>query len=521
MSLSVRSRVWDIPELVKLISSWLPRHDCVHLAYTSRSCFEGAIGFVWYKVRGANNILVMLPETEGSVESDHGDGRVELKIGDLETSDLGRFHFYSPFIKHLEIREPENRRYHASAWDTLLSCSSAHPLLPNLEHLMINHDSRVVSDNLFLWLILFLSPKLKSLKTWSHMGRHPPYVSSSELAEFVSLVVQRCPMLETLALPHDTGDIRSEDGTIMPNLGDKALEYQYLIHAQNLVSLTADRSALDPAPLRFIGRLPQLKTLNLYARIYPNPLIITLNLELGLFPALKHLFVEVSDFSELKELWRMKQLVQGLSSVEAHLGWGVYSLALPFVFLDFGHVSPHIDTLTIENPGTTFMAPLELRSLSKLSLHTLNFSGFEFGSPLAFCQILGESVPLLTHLQVLGWTLALRELVWFSKLPELNNLALAIDWWPGPPLMEEIQPCRKLRILECNPPPSIGLSDQLRLGHISRFILMVAPNIMLVEPLPELRGGKGHQGLNDSIGRLREDSTNRPPSAMIWEDELA
>lgn len=78
MNLSVRSGVWDIPELINLISSWLPRNDCVHLAYTSRLCFSSTIEFVWCDVRGAKNILVMLPETEVSVGCDHLNKRVEL-----------------------------------------------------------------------------------------------------------------------------------------------------------------------------------------------------------------------------------------------------------------------------------------------------------------------------------------------------------------------------------------------------------------------------------------------------------
>lgn len=74
----MRSKVWDIPELVKLISNWLSRNDCVRLAYTSRLCFSSTIDLVWCNVRGANNILVMLPETEFSAEYDHLDKLVQL-----------------------------------------------------------------------------------------------------------------------------------------------------------------------------------------------------------------------------------------------------------------------------------------------------------------------------------------------------------------------------------------------------------------------------------------------------------
>ncbi|KAF8604412.1 hypothetical protein BDV93DRAFT_544100 [Ceratobasidium sp. AG-I] len=374
---------------------------------------------------------------------------------------------------------------------------------------------QLVSEKLSLWLKPFLSPKLKSFETWDHMGRRPLCVTSLELAEFAGLLVQHCPLLETLVLPYGKSEIQTADGMRLSVFSENALTYQHLTHAQSLVSLTADRRVLNPAALPIIGRLPQLETLNLYACVFPDRLSITPNLASDLFLKLKHLFIEGSVFSELKELWRMKQLVQGLTSVSIHLESDTYSITLPPVFLDFGRTSPHIDTLTIKYPDTIFMKPHELRALSNLSLHTLTLSGLEFGSFASFCRILGESVPLLKRLRLLRWTLDIWELVEMSKLLELENLAVAINWSPTyldcPGLEGSIQRCDKLRILECNPLPSIVSSDESKLQNISRFILGVGPNIRSAEPLPECKHGEGYQKLNDSIKDLRDASTRSHP----------
>lgn len=263
-----------------------------------------------------------------------------------------------------------------------------------------------------------------------------------------------------------------EDGTITSIFGDNALAYQHLPDAQNLVSLTTDQRALDPVPLQFIGRLPRLEVLKLYACNYITSLTINSDVETNLFPALKHLFIESSAFAEPKRLWGMKKLVRGLTSVKISPG---SNMSLSPLFLDFGDTSPHINTLTIEHHGA-FVPPEILRCLSKLSLHTLNFSGFDFGSLIVFCITLGENVPLLKRLQLLGWTLNFWEIVGFTMLPELENLAVEIDWWPaasdGPSLGDGIQPCDKLRILECNPPPAFLFSNKTKLHNISRLVVL-------------------------------------------------
>ncbi|KAF8593141.1 hypothetical protein BDV93DRAFT_566872 [Ceratobasidium sp. AG-I] len=304
--------------------------------------------------------------------------------------------------------------------------------------------------------------------THSPVDSRPPYIDPRDAVELTSQIIQLCPLLETLALPHTEMQLTINHNGLTVHPGVSMLTYERLVGARNLVSLTTDRRVLNSAALQLVGKLPRLKRLNLRTCLQTNATIFTLDPSLNsfpdLFPALEYLYVDYTNISEIREIWSIKPLVRRLTTVDIHLNPFVYDeYGSPYVFLDIVRGSPHIHTLIIKRPVTIYMVPEKLAPLSLLSLRSLSLSGLLLGPPATFCQDMGEALPLLRRLRLVGWVMDFWQLLWFSKFPQLDNLDIRIDWQsvqPENPCPEEpIQPSETLRTLLCNPPPLSVYSD--------------------------------------------------------------
>lgn len=397
----------------------------------------------------------------------------------MDASKLGRFCYYAPLIKQLEVCDPKGRKYQVEvdAWDAILLYSSKNSLLPNLKGLTVTHNNSVVLKDIPYWIRIFLSPDLRSIKACGPLDKLPPCINPPDAVELTDQIVRRCPLLEELALPHARIQLVSYNGFLTVYLGNNALLYEPLARAQNITSLTTDGRVLNSASLQVIGRLPRLERLNLRTCLQTTAILFTpdpvLDLLPDLFPALEHLYIDWANPSEIKNIWNIKQLVQGLTTVDIHMNPSAYLGYSPPLFLsDIARASPRIDTLTVRSLVLIYITPDMLKPLFQFPLRSLSLSGFELGAPAEFCPILGEALPLLHHLQLKGWNIDFMEFAWFSKLPQLNSLDIRFDWQlverRDPCPEEPIPPSATLRTLGCNPLPSIIFSDDSLVRDISR-----------------------------------------------------
>lgn len=54
------NRMLAIPELLRLISSFLSKRDAFHFAQCSRVCFQAAVEYIWHKIESIQPLLNLL-----------------------------------------------------------------------------------------------------------------------------------------------------------------------------------------------------------------------------------------------------------------------------------------------------------------------------------------------------------------------------------------------------------------------------------------------------------------------------
>ncbi|KAF8604410.1 hypothetical protein BDV93DRAFT_522525 [Ceratobasidium sp. AG-I] len=526
MSPPTRSRFWEIPELVKHLSSFLACDDCARLARSSRLCFDSAIGLVWHEVRGVGRILDLLPGGVFVARAEEHDQTGLTPLG-VTTSELSRFHFYAQLVKRLEIPEPDARLHRANTWANLIAYASQSPLLPNLEHLAIVRDQPPAQSYLFRWITMFLSPNLKSIKTCSKQsGSWLGDIDPAGASELTNQIVQRCPLLEDLVLPRCRDQLRYAGNSIhYSKIDDNALSYKYLARARHLSTLTTDLTVLRSDALQSLGTLLQLTTLNILRgkNIVQIP---RCDLAPELFPALTHVSLSTNEFRDVGLLFSIKTMAQRLKSIYLELcpvntppG---ENFNVPSIFSTIAHASPHVDNLTVcrkeSNPFGSAHLVLPMSSLSVFSLRPicrLSLSGLIFlGSTVELCQTLARSLPLLQRLRLPNQLVNIWELSCFSVLHELEFLAVDLEWASDQGTGGEndvSQPSPTLRILESNPPPIYIRFQPLMLLVFSQFILEIAPNFQSLIPPPNEPTGAGYLELNDKIKELRGTKTQTFP----------
>jgi hypothetical protein len=372
-------------------------------------------------------------------------------------------------VKDLRIGPPprydNNYKISISPWRTLFSQARIAPLLPNLRSLKLQTTPHSYGHTQLMWITAFASPSLCSIEAgYASTAPDGAQLSFTSMSLIMKLVSERCPQLETLAL--FPGAIQKGNSTMVEEEDDGEHStlalmwekpfYCYLASTQNLRSLTANTTLLNPKPLEMLSQLPSLEYLDLYPLTQghsPNG-VLPVDLPEAAFPALRHLNLRLLCTDTLDAIWNMEPIVRNLTRLGLYFDFygpdvPLYTIEwLAGFFTVLCDLSPHITNLTIDLDGT---------QLGEMAPHTAEFSLFKQLAQLPLrhlylhCLVskpedsrllyesLGTFWPKLTRLRIPDQTVRVDELRYFATLPDLQYLSVNLkcpkDW--SPPALPE------------------------------------------------------------------------------------
>ncbi|KAG8720207.1 hypothetical protein FRC09_009932 [Ceratobasidium sp. 395] len=249
-------RALEIAELVHAICGFLDEKGRVNLLRVSRHLHATLLPLVWEDV-DFKHVLSLVPGM--SVTPDDPEAHF-IVFNFPTTSDITRFDVHSPFVKTL-------RTSHAYAinfpeeWPSFSSGSTAQPLLPNLQWLIINSRGLVDIAAVVDWIPRLLHTGLLGLEmfllksTGGVEHKYHPWMDSNTSFNLISQISRTCPHIEILRM--FPKEIYWQD------VSDCVKTWEMVGNWQHLRSLAFSGTLVHDKLLEVLGQLPRLETLSL------------------------------------------------------------------------------------------------------------------------------------------------------------------------------------------------------------------------------------------------------------------
>ncbi|KAG8743225.1 hypothetical protein FRC10_000226 [Ceratobasidium sp. 414] len=442
-----------IPELLQLVCEYSTGATCVQIAYSSRFFFRVATPYVWKELRGAHNLLSLVPGVEISCnrEKTH-----EIILPDNTPPNLSRYHIYAPLVHSLKVFETPSHSYKVSTWATLSGYSDClgGALLPNLKQLVIHCERCPLADRVN-WIAMFLAPSLLEMQFLAGPVDHVLEIPDSRASALFELIAQRCPSVQTLSLfpePDDHYDSPGED--VIP-FAPATMSHEHVASMRCLRALTMGKYILQHDALISIGLLPALEKLEVQETVSePTFIVSSAQLPEYLFPSLRHLTLQMINSFEVAQIWQMVPLVGRLTHVQINaippeleflqdeedsLGLIHY---LPQLFQNSSQVqslSINFDVEALSDLEHQSLNILALASTLQLPLQSLALSAVEIGDFNVFRKRLMGSCSNLRQLQIPDQMLSLPELAQLTHhLKRLEHLSVDVGWFDLPEPEEQL-----------------------------------------------------------------------------------
>ncbi|KAG8736927.1 hypothetical protein FRC12_017360 [Ceratobasidium sp. 428] len=342
-------RALEITELVHAICSFLDERSCANLLGVSRHLYAAVLPLVWEDV-DFKHVLRLIPGMSMTPD----DPEAHCIVFNFPTiSDISRFNVHSPLVKTL-------RTSHAYAinfpgkWPGLSSGSTAQPLLPNLQRLIINSRGLVDVAAVVDWIPRLLHTGLLGLEmfllkpTGDVERKYHPWMDSNTSFDLISQISRTCPHLKVLRMfPKEI--YRQE-------VGDCAKTWKLIGNWQHLRSFTFSGTLVHNELLVALGQLPRLETLSLCSdqrdRVSEHQYNM-LNVPGDSFTSLRHLYLHRLNQNTMSCLCQVSTLFRYLATL---------AISFESSFLASG------DTLNAERANIT------IRCLGQNSPHLQNFT---------------------------------------------------------------------------------------------------------------------------------------------------
>ncbi|KAG8772747.1 hypothetical protein FRC12_002911 [Ceratobasidium sp. 428] len=435
------SHLRDIPELLELIASYLPRKDALALALSSRTYFSVVVPVVWHTVPGTRCLWALLQGAKLRKKSSKSHSVIILP--ELKTCDFTRFNVYAPFVKHLHIFRTSFYEDKIHDRNALLRHTKRHILLPNLKRITFSSN---ISIDQYFWFSIFLSPDLSAIE--ASYANFRPNIDSAGASRLLEKVVSRCPSLQELRL----FPLFLVQRTSMPRPSFVPF-WEHIASMKELRSLSTSRSMLSTDALKYLGNLERLETLKIYGR---KPIIVPTEctiMDAGSFPALRQLWLPQLEPREIQLIWCVNALVKGLRVVK--LGFKQSDIESVSSLISYIYDrSPHLIDLALrldEASAKSSPYPL-LGSLKRLTLEKLEMSGIVLAPLELACESLFYAAPLLRELRLSDSVASLMDLRHFTRFSQLKSLSLIVDWEsPITPMQgDSTSRSQNFQYLECN-----------------------------------------------------------------------
>ncbi|KAF8595910.1 hypothetical protein BDV93DRAFT_611168, partial [Ceratobasidium sp. AG-I] len=463
------NRVSNIPELLKMIASFLRPGDAFRLSLSSRACFQAAVGQIWDSLRGTRYLFALLP---GFSIKRSGASEVVITLPDLPTCNFTRFDFYAPLVRCVGWypSQPEN----IADWGSLISYAHSRPLLPELKVIELAAN---LSYEDSLWCSALCSFSVSTIITGRATSRNP---IEAEAASFLFKdITLRCPALQVLSLCFLT--TLKEEPLSMVRLQHLWL-YESIGCMQNLRSFSASTAIFEYTSLKHIGNLLLLENLTIHGlSLLPIP-PSGFDLPSNSFPALRKLRVSSLKVHDIRNIWNIQPLVARLATVGLNFCQPSDNADTDHLLSQICNRSPYVTNLSLGfiNPYFKELSPNVFSSLQYISIKELHTFGINLLSLKMACGVLSVACPLLSKLQIGTRSVLVAELQYFSRLSQLRSLVLNVDWEScidleyvnSPPIYVS----EYFRLLEWTQDPGVSAGPRL-IRKTALFLLSFWPHL--------------------------------------------
>ncbi|KAG9083797.1 hypothetical protein FS749_005725 [Ceratobasidium sp. UAMH 11750] len=311
------ARVFQVSELVYLISEFIDKKSLARLAVTSKTFFFSMIPHIWESVSGAAPLFQLLPCIISSdrfrVAGGAGYSGYFTFTEPFSEAGLTRFNIYAPYVKHLDLFRQLKCLKLTLGWDILVDYVRAgHILLPNLETLVLRPPDGLYREILpYPWILAFCSPKLQSLSVDDRLGPIS-FVIASALCH---LLISTCPNLAALEFALSSSQFSPEWDKYIPR---QAKEVDY-ISVLLQPSSALQRLSIDlDFVIKYASLISQMQNLK-YLEIQDSDSDIATPIKLSKnsFPTLTTLKFNRVHLLEVESVWeRMPDMFTRLTTLE-------------------------------------------------------------------------------------------------------------------------------------------------------------------------------------------------------------
>ncbi|KAG8705077.1 hypothetical protein FRC12_001706 [Ceratobasidium sp. 428] len=343
--------LFDIPELVGLVRSYLDSSDSACLARSSRQLFQMLMPLLWEHVDGVFQLFALVPALNDAKESEK---TCETPV----EYDFSRFNVYSPWIKHLGIyRKFQGPPEEDVQIAVLRRYASTRVLLPNL--LSIDAKGGVEIS----WVLPFLSPSLLKLEFVTPTNDFDFELALMDSSVLLHLLSKKCSNLQILTIrPISNKRKATPDPCALEYVpeGDKAEVEDQLRHGLGpfiarltpLVSFASSEKILNCSCFKTISTWPLLESLFITLAPYKSGYKLPRKLPDNAFPSLKRLdLYSLPDYKTFAKFWNISALVSKLTTVKLLPSGEMcyekkrFNLTLLPVFKSLAKQSPHMEDL--------------------------------------------------------------------------------------------------------------------------------------------------------------------------------
>ncbi|KAG9091034.1 hypothetical protein FS749_000118 [Ceratobasidium sp. UAMH 11750] len=439
----------------------------------------------------------------------------ELRLSSASTLHTDRFNLYAPFVKSLEVYDTSAEHYETRSWNCLLALSSQQTLLPNLVSLTLTTDCDDCCWDLVFWVRIFASRSLTRVASIPVLPRDPPEISHLAVSMTLKWLVEHSPHLQSLSLFPSKEFYDGIGEYRFFSLIDEAPFHYYLLPTLEVRELSCSMIVLEGESLQALDRLPQLERLTVYTTsdvldYEPKAIAFPGNL----FPSLQCLYLHLPDCWDLFWVLDVHVLLANITTLEVNIVKAEQS-SLNLTSREFFPLLadiPRLEHLSLELQPECLGEPIPLghsailyKTLYRLPLQTV------FISPVIFKHedlsgTLGSIWPHVTHLQLPGSIVSLRDLPMFARLPSLEHLTIRLNlsakMQKNGGFQTPVSP--RLHTLEASS-GSIILCEKTEVKQVAQFLLSLWPNLrQVVWP----RNSEKYEldfveALNEGLGMLR------------------
>ncbi|QRW10202.1 hypothetical protein RhiLY_09201 [Ceratobasidium sp. AG-Ba] len=435
-------RIFEVPELLRLICSFIRTSDCARLARTCKSLFKIPTAFVWTHVDGGQNLLSLIGGTR-TIKNPKSPGHRKIVIGLASSSqvDFSRFDIYASHVRILSVygSGATSQYYEVDGWNHLISraLQRQRPLLPNLLSIILQSVCDGHGPDQVIWVKTFISPSLIKIQAIPSSFNSPPYITPLMADVMIDTIAQSCPRALKLSF-FPSRATKYEENNLLGYLRRHPY-YESLRTLPTLVELTCSTMILEKDSLLVISSMPCLLRLIILTS-GTSVVLRPPKLPRQSFPALSQLHIRGLDPYEVISILSIPSIMSGLNLLELKFRVGFLDNEdeeereewIASELLSLLKLSPRLASLDLDlDPSRTNAQPYDIGHqdlmdiFSKLPLANVTMSGVHIGD-WAYTGSLKTVWPNVTVLRMRDQFASPTVLSCFAQLPQLHHLMLNI-----------------------------------------------------------------------------------------------